>query len=934
MTFRDCALAEASRYGSDPWVFLRELLQNARDAGARRVEITVARGDGVELIRFRDDGCGMSAEHAQRYLFALYASSKEEDEGQVGQFGVGFWSVLRFRPRRIVIRSRPLAGRGDAGRHGTAWQVELDRRLESAAFSACELEAGTEIVLERPLEEEGPDGRDLATAVFAAVHRYGRYATRYEKARWTALKSRGEQPLEITVDGRRVDTEMRLPAPSSVFRRRGLRGAVALAEAPSVELFANGLFVRQAASLEDLLEESPSTGDGASMLDLPATVAPWIVLDSRELEVLLARSDVRQTRHLRRLVKTAERELERLIERQLEAVRPRSRIASWRARLLASGRRLGAGLRRAPTWKKLAWLVVPAGLAGAALGWTALSRPAANAPAVGWIARPAFGPVVAHYADLGARYQGARLDPAESRGTQLALTYSPASQVLFLNALVVDDPNGSPADAAGEPVAVGRYPGAPCQNPVACVSFSLVTASGPMRLPVPTGHRVDPSSVRLNGRPAAIARTAADEPLLAAREGDLVEYRTGPAPVPPEILSTVPAPPLPPALAAVGHRLRQQPIESRVEGAVAEVAARVAYDRTELAAQAYAAERARGRDFVEAALAVGKGDCDVQNGLVVALLQTAGVAARLAVGYVGRNGRAEPGLHAWAEFLASDGSWRVADASTRSPVADTASLRGENAVSVTALPAAPSPGAVLPGSLALLVASVLGLGGWWWRRASPPAAVELAETDLAELLAGAFRHPALGRMPALVHGRYVPLIAAAAVSLHQARRRAAAGKLFSSAAGGPLARAAAARGRWVIDAAVPEGRVACLGLGANDLDAWERLLERSERPALVRHVNDCLESVGESWRIAVVTPLDAAVEVVDLGLLGLGLRQVLIDPQRAGVALAGPWLELCSEVAAFRLLDAAAAHLDLPPAERARLLAEPARRALLERHGS
>ena len=41
-SFRRRALAEAARYGSDPWVFVRELLQNARDAGAREVLITTS----------------------------------------------------------------------------------------------------------------------------------------------------------------------------------------------------------------------------------------------------------------------------------------------------------------------------------------------------------------------------------------------------------------------------------------------------------------------------------------------------------------------------------------------------------------------------------------------------------------------------------------------------------------------------------------------------------------------------------------------------------------------------------------------------------------------------------------------------------------------------------------------------------------------------
>jgi hypothetical protein len=53
----------------------------------------------------------MSYAHARRYLFALYASSKEQRRDQVGRFGVGFWSILRFEPKRIVIRSRPRLSR-------------------------------------------------------------------------------------------------------------------------------------------------------------------------------------------------------------------------------------------------------------------------------------------------------------------------------------------------------------------------------------------------------------------------------------------------------------------------------------------------------------------------------------------------------------------------------------------------------------------------------------------------------------------------------------------------------------------------------------------------------------------------------------------------------------------------------------------------------
>ena len=46
-SFLERALQEAGRYGSDPWVFIRELIQNARDAGAGRITFTTEEGGGT-----------------------------------------------------------------------------------------------------------------------------------------------------------------------------------------------------------------------------------------------------------------------------------------------------------------------------------------------------------------------------------------------------------------------------------------------------------------------------------------------------------------------------------------------------------------------------------------------------------------------------------------------------------------------------------------------------------------------------------------------------------------------------------------------------------------------------------------------------------------------------------------------------------------------
>ena len=107
---------------------------------------------------------------------------------------------------------------------------------------------GTEVVLERAVCDI-----DLESEVFRAV---------CDDARYLRCRDNTEQPLEVTVNGRATGEPIELPAPSISFRRRDVRGAVALAAEPKVEVFAHGLRVRTAALLDELLlsgEESESS---------------------------------------------------------------------------------------------------------------------------------------------------------------------------------------------------------------------------------------------------------------------------------------------------------------------------------------------------------------------------------------------------------------------------------------------------------------------------------------------------------------------------------------------------------------------------------------------------------------------------------------------------------------------------------------------------
>ncbi|MGO3884676.1 MAG: HSP90 family protein [Mycetocola sp.] len=109
---------------STPAVYLRELLQNAVDAGNARhridpsaptteVRITPSE-DGGELV-ITDNGVGLSAEEAAELLATVGRSSKSGElyspgaDGFLGRFGIGLLSCFLISDR-IVVRSRSANG--------------------------------------------------------------------------------------------------------------------------------------------------------------------------------------------------------------------------------------------------------------------------------------------------------------------------------------------------------------------------------------------------------------------------------------------------------------------------------------------------------------------------------------------------------------------------------------------------------------------------------------------------------------------------------------------------------------------------------------------------------------------------------------------------------------------------------------------------------
>ena len=76
--------------------WLREYIQNAIDAGANKVEISINDGN----LEIEDDGSGMNASELGQEAFALGSSSKSPD--QIGELGIGMYAGVGISSRVIV----------------------------------------------------------------------------------------------------------------------------------------------------------------------------------------------------------------------------------------------------------------------------------------------------------------------------------------------------------------------------------------------------------------------------------------------------------------------------------------------------------------------------------------------------------------------------------------------------------------------------------------------------------------------------------------------------------------------------------------------------------------------------------------------------------------------------------------------------------------
>jgi DNA mismatch repair protein MutL len=157
---------------------VRELVENALDAGAGRVEVTVE-GDETDLIRVRDDGHGLSERDA-RVAVAHHATSKLDPGGDLRRV-----ATLGFRGEAlasIAAVSHLAVVTNDGGPRGVRVTVGRDGSVEAPTVEPAGRARGTTVTV-RDLFHNRPARRKSLASAKAEFARISELLTRYALCR-------------------------------------------------------------------------------------------------------------------------------------------------------------------------------------------------------------------------------------------------------------------------------------------------------------------------------------------------------------------------------------------------------------------------------------------------------------------------------------------------------------------------------------------------------------------------------------------------------------------------------------------------------------------------------------------------------------------------------------------------------------------------------
>ena len=781
--FRSLAEAVTRTYGSDPWFFLRELAQNSRDAGAKKIWVTAERDvAGFETLTFADDGKGMSLAHARRFLFRLYASDKTGDTMSAGKYGIGFWTILGFQPGQVRLQSR--SGKG-------SWAIVLDADLRAQPAPCTLTRGGTSVCLVRPAVFSS--AAEFSGVVENALRNYCRFLRRND---------RNGTLLPVFFHEQSITVPMRLPGPLTYsFHHGAVEGAVGLGDKPLVRLYARGLPVWEGALLGQMSHLQTQV-KGQS--EIGRGLSPVFLLNGNRLDVTFSRHLALENKALEHVRKRAEKALERLLANALESAFPRTWYQRARDYLHALGGRLG---RPGWLWLPLLLLVV------LPLEIVLLNRffpMKARAPA--------------NYFDLNTasiQYSGATVGRSFSEFSA-HFSYAPGETRWFKVFIAADYDEYSGFIRRGAEFFTPASSSRSCApEQTVSMSFSASTA-GRVMLPLPPGHAIDPASVvggRGQRRLACYANSLGEWNAEIPAVPETVTYRSCPESRKTELavteidrLTRLPAGmALPAEFETALAAARSLPAAEKAALARAMVRAAVGYDISEPTVRQYR-QSGHGQPWLARVLAIGKGDCDVINGVFVLLLRRLGVPARLAVGLIGSRGRIRSGLHAWSEYF--DRGWQIADASAATDLATTpAASRSERSPQTRnnpALPAYPLPERysvklnmlVAVGLAAMVLALFIALLSGRKRRRQRTAMFppQQGKELILPLIQQAVLQPEIwGRQSPLWNHRFLPTITGRPMAIRRAFTLLRRGRLLFCTSLNPLVAAMNGRGIPILD---------------------------------------------------------------------------------------------------------------------------------------
>lgn len=159
----DGVVADLVRQFADPFAFVRELVQNAIDSGATRIDV-IAEHDGTARLSVVDDGAGMSRSIVEGPLLTVFSSAKE-GSGAIGKYGVGFVSVFAIEPDEVWVDTRTA---------NEAWRLKV-RPDHSYELSEAERRAGTGTRVTLAKVMTRAEFEQLAAQCHIAVRRWCRH---------------------------------------------------------------------------------------------------------------------------------------------------------------------------------------------------------------------------------------------------------------------------------------------------------------------------------------------------------------------------------------------------------------------------------------------------------------------------------------------------------------------------------------------------------------------------------------------------------------------------------------------------------------------------------------------------------------------------------------------------------------------------------------